>query len=76
MFEENYSLLAAIFTQKGMLHLETFLELSKDEFINILIEAGILQEKEEEEKHEGEVKRKFTKQTILINLSNVFSFDP
>jgi len=45
-----------------MLHLETFLELSKEEFINILQESGILPEKgHEEEKGEGgELKRKFT----------------
>lgn len=36
VLEEHYSLLAVIFTQKGMLHLETFLELTKEEFINIL----------------------------------------
>lgn len=44
IFFENFSLLASIFTQRGMIHLETFLELSKDEFIHILQESGILVE--------------------------------
>lgn len=49
IFYESYQLLAAIFSSKGMLHLETFLELSKDEFVHILGESGILNEHKNEE---------------------------
>lgn len=60
VFYEHFSLLAAIFTTKGMLHLETFLELQKEEFIHILIESGILVEgKDNEDKGGAELKRKF-----------------
>ena len=44
VFYEHYALLAAIFTNKSMIHLETFLELQKEEFIHLLIESGILVE--------------------------------
>lgn len=60
VFYEHFSLLAAIFTAKGMLHLETFLELQKEEFIHILIESGILVEgKDHDNDKGGELKRKF-----------------
>ena len=59
VFYEHFSLLAAIFSSKGMLHLETFLELQKEEFMNILIESGILIEGKEEEEKGGELKKKF-----------------
>lgn len=60
VFYEHFSLLAAIFTTKGMLHLETFLELQKEEFMNILVESGILIEgKDHEEEKGGELKKKF-----------------
>ena len=46
-----------------MIHSETGLELSKDEFMNVLIESLILIERhgEEDEKTMSELKRKFTK---------------
>jgi hypothetical protein len=76
VFYEHYALLAAIFTSRGMLHLETFLELQKEEFIHILIESGILTEgKEQEEDKGGELKRKFTGQSIMMSIANVGSFD-
>jgi hypothetical protein len=54
-----------------MIHSETGMELSKDEFLNILIESLILIERhgEEDEKNMSELKRKFTKQTIMLNLA-------
>ena len=77
VFYEHFSLLAAIFTNRGMLHLETFLEMQKEEFINILIEAGILSDghgKQEEDKS-GVLKKNFTPQSIMMSISNVGSFD-
>lgn len=77
VFNEHFSLLAAIFTNRGMLHLETFLEMQKEEFINILIESGILSDnhgKQEEEKS-GVLKKTFTPQSIMMSISNVGSFD-
>jgi len=75
VFYEHFSLLAAIFTAKGMLHLETFLELQKEEFIHILIESGILVEGKEHEDKGAELKRKFDGQSIMMTISNVGSFD-
>lgn len=49
VFYEHFSLLAAIFSTKGMIHLETFLELQKEEFMGILIESGILVEGKDHE---------------------------
>ena len=47
-----------------MMHVETFLELSKEEFMRILVESGILNEKggdEEEKQHDSHhLQRKFT----------------
>ena len=63
VFYEHFSLLAAIFTNKGMIHLETFLELQKEEFIHLLQEGGILQEGKEHHEADsktGELQRKFT----------------
>lgn len=42
VFEENFSFLAALYSQKGILHIETFMELSKEEFVNIFLEGGFL----------------------------------
>ena len=77
VFYEHFSLLAAIFTTKGMLHLETFLELQKEEFIHILIESGILVEGKDQEDKGGdaELKRKFDGQSIMMTIANVGSFD-
>jgi len=49
VFYEHYTLLGAVFNERGMLHLETFLELSKSEFLNILGELGLLEEVKEDE---------------------------
>jgi hypothetical protein len=45
-----------------MLHLETFLELSKEEFIHILIDSGILSERggHDDEGSEDLLKKKFS----------------
>lgn len=69
VFYEHFSILAAIFSSKGMIHLETFLELQKEEFVHLLIESGLLHEGKEQ--HEaadsktGELQRKFTGQSIM-----------
>ena len=53
VFYEHFQLLAAIFSNKGMIHLETFLELQKEEFIHMLIESGILVEGKEHDDPKG-----------------------
>ena len=58
VFYEHFSLLGAIFSAKGMLHLETFLEMQKEEFVHILLESGILVEgKDHNDEKGGELKR-------------------
>ena len=60
VFYENYLLLSSIFNAKGMFFNETSLELSKEEFINIINEAGLFQDPEEEKKgSDGQVLRRF-----------------
>lgn len=49
VFYEHSTLLSAVFSSKAVLHLENFLELSKEDFMGILSESGILVEKREEE---------------------------
>lgn len=76
VFYEHFPLLAAIFTSKGMLHLETFLELQKEEFVHILVESGILGEgKDHDDKGSAELKRKFDGPSIMMTISSVGSFD-
>ena len=76
VFYEHYNLLAAIFTLKGMLYLETFLELQKEEFMHILIDSGILVEgKDKDDDKSGEIKKKFNGQSIMTSIANVGSFD-
>jgi hypothetical protein len=76
VFYEHFSLLAAIFSAKGMLHLETFLELQKEEFVHILIESGILVEGKQENDKDAELRRKFDGQSIMMAIAGVSSFDP
>ena len=52
VFYENYQLLAAIFSAKGMMHLETSIELSKEEFIHILQESHILHDGKQPHGHQ------------------------
>lgn len=42
VFRENYNFLAALFDKKGMARIETSIELSKEEFMNLLTESAIL----------------------------------
>jgi len=49
VFYEHSTLLSALFTAKSTVQLENFLELSKEAFMGILIESGILNEKLAEE---------------------------
>ena len=60
------------------------MELSKDEFLNILIEGTVLIDRGgaaaassslEESKNPADMKKKFTKQTILLGLSKTCGFD-
>ncbi len=76
VFHEHFSLLASIFSAKGMMHVETFLELQKEEFIHILIESGILVEGKQQDDDKGELKRKFDGQSIMMAIANVGTFDP
>jgi len=69
VFYENYSLLGAIFTQKGMLHMETFLEMSKHEFINILRESGIIDDKK------GDDLPGWGPEAIMAQIRDTSSFD-
>ena len=78
VFYEHFTLLASIFSSKGMLHLETFLELQKEEFMHILIDSGILVEgkdHEDDKSATGEIKKKFNGQAIMTSIANVGSFD-
>ena len=45
VFYKHSTLLSAIFSTKGSIQFDCFLELSKEEFMNILIESYILVEK-------------------------------
>lgn len=76
VFHEHFSLLAAIFSAKGMMHVETFLELQKEEFIHILIESGILIEGKQQDDDKGELKRKFDGQSIMMAIAHTGTFDP
>ena len=49
IFLQHSTLLSAIFSAKATLQHENFLELSKEDFMGILIESGILNEKKEED---------------------------
>lgn len=66
VFYEHSTLLSAVFSAKAILQLENFLEMSKEDFMGILIESGILNEKREEtEPSSGEIRRKFTGENIM-----------
>lgn len=75
VFYEHSTLLSAIFSAKATLqHDDNFLEMSKEDFMGILTETGILNEKREEEPT-SEIRRKFTGENIFAVIANVGSFD-
>jgi hypothetical protein len=47
VFYQHATLLAAVFSARATLQLEQFLELSKEDFMGLLVESGILNEKRE-----------------------------
>ena len=49
VFYEHSTLLSAIFSAKATMYQENFLELSKEEFMHILLESGILSDRKDEE---------------------------
>ena len=81
VFYEHSTLLSALFTARASTQLENFLELSKEEFITILMESAILlstdKNKDDGDNHQGghEIKRKFDGEAIMAAISNVGSFD-
>lgn len=75
VFYEHATLLAAVFTNRSVDQLENFSELPKETFMQILLETGILTDKQPEET-QGEIKRKFNAENIMATISNTGSFDP
>lgn len=76
VFYEHSALLSAIFSAKASLQLENFLEMSKEDFMGLLVESGILNEKRDDpEPASGEIKRKFNGENIFAAIANVGSFD-
>jgi hypothetical protein len=76
VFYEHSTLLSAVFSAKAQLQLENFLEMSKEDFMGILVESGILNDKREEpESITGEIKRKFNGENIFSAIHNVGTFD-
>jgi hypothetical protein len=76
VFYEHSTLLSAIFSAKAQLQLENFLEMSKEEFMGMLVESTILNEKREEaEPSSGEIRRKFNGENIFAAIANVGTFD-
>lgn len=73
VFYEHATLLAAVFTNRSVDQLENFSELPKETFMQILIESGILTDKQEET--QGEIKRKFNAENIMATIHNTGSFD-
>ena len=74
LFYEHSTLLSSLFTAKATVQLENFLELSKETFMGILIESGILTDKQPEDST-GEIKRKFNAENIMATIFNSGSFD-
>lgn len=68
-------MLAAIFNNKGMLHLETFLEMNKEEFIHLLLDSAILVEASQDDEKGGEIKKKFNPQSVMGAIASVGTFD-
>lgn len=73
VFYEHSTLLSALFTSKSTIQLESFLELSKEEFMNILVDSGILGGKDDDQG--SEIKRKFNGENIMATIAKVGSFD-
>ena len=74
VFYEHATLLAAVFTNRSVDQLENFSELPKETFMQLLLESGILTDKQQEEPA-GEIKRKFNAENILATIHNTGSFD-
>ena len=74
VFYEHATLLAAVFTNRSVDQLENFSELPKETFMQILLETGILNDKQAEEP-QGEIKRKFNAENIMATINNTGSFD-
>ena len=74
VFYEHSVMLSAIFASKAHLNLEMFFELSKEDFMGILIDSGILVEKGDD--NQAEMKRKFNAENILATTASVSTFDP
>lgn len=74
VFLQHSSLFSAIFSAKATVQLENFLEMSKEDFMGLLVESGLLNEKKEEEQT-GEIKRKFSGENIMATIHNVGTFD-
>ena len=64
-----------MFTNRSVDQLENFAELPKETFMQLLIESGILTDKQQEEPP-GEIKRKFNAENIMATIHNTCSFDP
>ena len=78
VFKENFNFLAALFDKWGVTKVETSLELSKDELINMLTESAILIDRggaAEESKDTTDLKKRFTKQTITLMLSKTHGLE-
>lgn len=75
VFYEHSTLLSALFSTKSNLYLENFLEMSKEDFMGILVESGILSKDKEEDSGTGEIKRKFNGENIMAAIASVGSFD-
>lgn len=84
-FEENFELLGGIFSDKGMLRSDGYLELAKQDFVGVMKDAGILiiqkaekaDKKNEEKKNDegNEVARKFDEMDVREAIKGTNSFD-
>lgn len=74
VFFQHATLLSAVFSARATLQLENFLELSKEDFMGILIESGILNEKIEDPQA-SEIRKKFTGENIMTAIAHTGTFD-
>lgn len=76
VFYEHSTLLQAVFSSKARVQHENFLELSKEDFMHILVDSGILSAAAgKEEESGGEIKRKFNGENVMAVIAGVGSFD-
>jgi hypothetical protein len=74
VFYQHHLLLTSIFEQKATYQREQFQEMSKEAFITMLVESGVLNEKQAEEVT-GPLKLKFNAEGIVAAIHNTGSFD-